>query len=307
MDTETIGALMLIEDYYYIHNGIPKTDAECARVCKLSARKFARIRSALFSGFDDEGRNEQLDASIEDVERILSSRRDAGRKGGTGKALAFAKAELKQNRSEPEPEPEPELELEKEEKPESSSKKPSPPPSSGPRASEAEEIAVQVLAPLPLTARAHPGWRGLRAWIGALLCDGAHPADIVIGIAQCLRSLKDEPPSTFCYFDKAIERARAARTAALPEIGRPVSDQHELGPAGETLKNLLGRDVFAAWFGGSRLLDISGSAVTISVSTELKRSRILTNFEVACVKAFDLVQPPIDRLVIAVEAKPDAH
>src|SRR5215211_7187649 len=92
MDTTAVGALVLLEGYYFLRGELPKTDQDRARVCKLTGKKFASYRAQLLSFFDDEGRNAELDASIEDIERISSTRRDAGRKGGSSKSLAFAKA-----------------------------------------------------------------------------------------------------------------------------------------------------------------------------------------------------------------------
>ena len=229
MDAETIGALMLFEDYYYINGKIPKTDAECARVCKLSVRKFARNRSQILEGFDSEGRNADLDASISETERIIATKRDAGSKGGTSKSLAYARNLLEQKPSQPEPQPESQIEKHGQPESSSSSSPPAPPPS-GPRAREAEAVAARALGSLPTSAKAHPGWRGLSAWIDQLLVDGAEPVDIVIGITQCLRSLKDQPPSTFGYFTAAIDRAREARTAPLPATGQPLSSAVLLQP-----------------------------------------------------------------------------
>jgi hypothetical protein len=210
IDAEGAGALILLRGHYFITGSLSKTDAECAKVCRLGARKFARIRSWLFSCFDDEGRSAELDASIEETERIISNRREAGHKGGVGKALNE--------------------ELQEEEHLKSSSTKPSPPPSSEPRAREGDEIATEALAVLPISVRANPGWRGLGAWIARLLSDGVDRADIVVGIAQCLRSLKGQPPNTFGYFSAAIERAREARTRPLSRAAPlPLPDQpHQL-------------------------------------------------------------------------------
>jgi uncharacterized protein YdaU (DUF1376 family) len=239
IDAEGAGPLILLRGHYFITGSLPKTDAECAKVCRLGARKFARIRSWLFSFFDNEGRSAELDASIEETERIISNRREAGHKGGVGKALNE--------------------ELQEEEHAKSSSTKPSPPPSFEPRAREGDEIATEALAVLPISVRANPGWRGLGAWIARLLSDGVDRADIV-GIAQCLRSLKGQPPNTFGYFSAAIERAREARTRPLSRAAPvPLPDQpHQLGPAGDCLKKMLGNEVFAAWFGRSKVVSVAG-------------------------------------------------
>ena len=84
---------------------------------------------------------------------------------------------------------------------------------------------------------------------------------------------------------------------------RPPSDQHELGDAGEVLKNWLGKDLFAAWFGSSKLIGVSGDTVTISVSTPFKKSRVVTEFELVCIKAFKASHPSVERLIVFVEER----
>ena len=298
-DAEGAGALALLRGHYFMTGGLPKTDAECSRVCKLSARKFARHRPWLFSFFDENGRSAYLDALIAEAERISEARRDAGRKGGAGKALAFARQSHKQDPEQSQ------SQSPSNKEPESLSSLPPAPPPPLPDlpAREADEVAGEALASLPVSCRSHPGWRGLSAWIGRLLADGVDRADIVVGIAQSLLSLKDEPPSTFGYFNRAIERAREVRTRPLPEAARPQSVQHELGDSGEILKNLLGEDVFAAWFGGSKLICVSGDIVTISVATPFYKSRIVANFELACIRAFKASHPAVERLTVIVEDK----
>jgi hypothetical protein len=249
--------------------------------------------------FDAEGCSEKLDVSIAETERILANRRDAGRKGGTSKSLASARQMPEQNPSQPQPQPQPQSDSDKEAPQKSSSTSPpAPPPIPVPRAREAEALAAEALAPLPTSARAHPGWRGLGAWIGRLLSDGVEGVDIVVGIAQCLRSLKDEPPSTFGYFTAAIERARDARTRPLPEPSRP--KPHQLGPAGDRLRQRLGNDVFASWFGGARIVGASGDTVTIGVDTAFIRTRIISQFEAQCVAAFSAIDPTVARVEVMV-------
>jgi hypothetical protein len=69
------------------------------------------------------------------------------------------------------------------------------------------------------------------------------------------------------------------------------------------LKNLLGEDVFAAWFCGSKLIGVSGDIVTISVATPFYKSRIVANFELACIRAFKASHPSVERLTVIVEDK----
>src|SRR3954471_23010543 len=57
MDTTAIGALMLIEGYYFLHGELPKTDQDRARICKLTGKKFAFYREQILSSFDGEGRS----------------------------------------------------------------------------------------------------------------------------------------------------------------------------------------------------------------------------------------------------------
>ncbi len=296
-DAEGAGALILLRGHYFITGSLPKTDAECSKVCRLSARKFARIRSWLFSFFDDEQKRAELDASIEETERIIENRRESGRKGGAGKALALARQMPKQNprQSESQSQLEPESQ---------STTPPAPPPPSEPRAREAEALKAEALRSLPTSARAHPGWRGLSTWIAQKLGDGLEGVDIVVGIAQCLRSLKGEPPSTFGYFTAAIERARHARTAPLPHVPRPQPDHHELGACGEVIRKRLGDDEFAAWFSDSKLLGIDGNTVLISVPTRFKRERIVANYELLLLDAFKSIHPQAERIEITIEARP---
>lgn len=304
MSAEAIGALVLLEDYYFYHRGIPKTDAECAQVCKLGARKFARIRAQLFASFDDEGRSADLDASIEETERIIASKRDAGRKGGEAKALAYARQLPQQNPTQPQPQPQPQSELQKDEHLESSSAPPAPPPSE-PRARQGDEIAAEVLAKLPASARAHPVWRGLSAWMAQLLADGVERVDIVVGFAGCLHTLRNRPPNSLAYFSAAIERARIARTAPLPEVAAKADQPHLLGRAGDILKKRIGADVFDSWFGKATLINVSGGTVTIGIETAFMRSRIIANYQTACTEAFQAVSPiPIVRLVVVVGGAP---
>ena len=72
----------------------------------------------------------------------------------------------------------------------------------------------------------------------------------------------------------------------------PQSVQHELGDFPETLKNLLGEDVFAAWFCGSKLIGVSGDIVTISVATPFYKSRIVANFELRASELSKLLTRP---------------
>ncbi len=291
-DAEGAGALILLRGHYFITGSLPKTDAECAKVCRLSARKFSRIRPWLFSFFDDEGRDAELDGSIEEIERKIENRRDAGRRGGAGKALALAKQMPKQNASESDSQSE--LYQGRE------TKAPAPPPEE-PRARECDGIVQEVLGALPVSARVHPGWRGLSAWIAQLLSDGAERVDIVVGVLQCLRSLNDRPPTSFSYFSAAIERAREVRTRPLPQAVAPLLDQaHQLGPAGDRLKRRLGNEVFAAWFSQAKVVGECGDTVTLSVDTKFKRFRIVSEYEAACIDAFSALNPSITRVVVLV-------
>ena len=61
--------------------------------------------------------------------------------------------------------------------------------------------------------------------------------------------------------------------------------------------------ILAAWFGGSKLVGISGDTATISVATSFKRSRITADFESYCVEAFRRSHAAVGRLVIVVEAR----
>ena len=291
-DAEGAGALVLLRGHYFITGSLPKTDAECAKVCRLTARKFAHIRPWLFSFFDDKGRNAELDGNIEEIERKIENRRDAGRRGGVGKALALAKQMPKQNVGE--------SESQSESYPEKDIKAPAPPPAE-PRARECDEIVEEVLGALPVSARGHPGWRGFSAWITQLLSDGAERVDIMIGVLQCLRSLNDRPPTSFSYFSAAIERAREARTRPLPQAAAPLPEQaHHLGPAGDRLRKRLGNEVFAAWFSQSRIVGECGDTVTLSVDTRFKRSRIVSQYETACIDAFSALNASITRVVVLV-------
>jgi len=291
-DAEGAGALVLLRGHYFITGSLPRTDAECAKVCRLTARKFSHIRPSLFSFFDDKGRNAELDGNIDEIERKIENRRDAGRRGGVGKALAFAKQMPQQNVGESESQSESYQEKEIQE--------PSPPPAV-PRARECDEIVEEVLRALPVSARGEPGWRGLSAWITQLLSDGAERVDIMVGILQCLRSLNDRPPTSFSYFSAAIERAREARTRPLPQAVAPLPDQaHHLGPAGDRLKKRLGNEVFAAWFSQAKIVGECGDTVTLRVDTRFKRSRIVSDYEAACIDAFSAYNPSIIRVVVLV-------
>lgn len=227
VDTEGAGMLIKLRGYYWMNRRLPETDAECARICGVTLKKFRQRRSWLFSFFDADGKCPELDASIEEIERKVAINREAGRRGGISKSLANASRSLQRPPSQLEPEPEKELEHELSS--ESSSSSPSPPP---PRAwidaifrtdqlpaATGDKIAAELLATLPVSKRAHPGWRGFGPWIDRLLADGVARADIAVGVFQCLRSLHDEPPKTFRYFAAAIERAREARTRPLPQVG----------------------------------------------------------------------------------------
>lgn len=178
------------------------------------------------------------------------------------------------------------------------------PPAPPPTRTLAREIAIEVLAPLPVSARAHPGWRGLEAWIDRLLANEVERVDIVVGITQCLRSLKDEPPSTFGYFNAAIERARKARTAPLPQVPTPLANQpHRLGHVGDCLRKRLGNEVFAAWFGRATIVSECGDTATLAVETKFIRSRIIAEYQPACVEVFHAWKPSIARVdVIVAEA-----
>jgi uncharacterized protein YdaU (DUF1376 family) len=209
-DAEGAGALILLRGHYFITGSLPKTDAECSKVCRLSVRKFARIRSWLFSFFDDEGRSEELDASIEEAERIIGNRRDAGRKGGIGKALASASHLLKQNPRQLESQLESEIQQEEETTP----RTPAPPPSE-PCAREAAEIVATVLRGLPIDKWTDRRRGAFASWIERELVAGVDKTDIIAGIVQALESL-DGPPTTDEYFRKPIERTRRARQAPLP-------------------------------------------------------------------------------------------
>lgn len=301
VDAEGAGALILLRGYYWLNRHLPKTDAECAKVCKLSKRKFEHQKLWLFSFFDSDGRSAELDASIEEIERKVQTNRDAGRRGGVSKSLANATANANRppQRTSSQLELESEIELKKEQK-SSSSSPPAPPPLT-PRARETgEAIAARALASLPVSARAHPGWRGLAEWIDRLLSDGAEPVDIALGIYQCLRSLKDQPPSTFGYFTAAIERAREARLAPLPEVTRPDPAQHSLGAGGETLRKRLGDEVFVAWFGHASIVSERGDTVTLGVGTRFIRSHIIAEYEAACIAAFSAQNPSIARVEVVV-------
>lgn len=179
------------------------------------------------------------------------------------------------------------------------SAKPSPPPRTPAR--EGNEIAAEVLASLPVSARAHPGWRGFGAWIDQHLTDGAERADVVVGAFQCLHSLGDQPPKSFAYFAPAIARAREARTRPLPQAGVMLPERpHKLGPAGDQLRKRLGNDVFASWFNQASIIDTCGDTVTIAVATKFIRSRIIADFEVTCLEAFRASDPSIARVVVTV-------
>jgi hypothetical protein len=180
---------------------------------------------------------------------------------------------------------------------------PAPPPR---RAREGDAAAERALASLSVSKRAHPGWRGLGAWIDRLLCDGVEQADIVVGIAQCLKSLKDEPPSTFGYFNAAIERAREARLRPLPVVRAvPGADQHQLGAGGDALRKRLGDDVFAAWFSRAKLVGVAEGTVIIAVATTFMKSHIVAHFETQCVQAFSLVNPSVVRVDVVVQSGGD--
>jgi hypothetical protein len=185
-----------------------------------------------------------------------------------------------------------------------SSTTPSPPRAaiSEPRACEGDEIAKLLLQALSVSARAHPGWRGLSEWIAKLLANGVERVDIVVGIHQCLQSLKDRPPTSFSYFSAAIERAREARTRLLSQVVLPQRPEqpHHLGQAGDCLRKRLGNDVFAAWFGHASIISECGDTVTLGVRTKFIRSRIIAEYEAACVSAFSAQNPSIARVAVVV-------
>lgn len=301
MENEAIAALAFLLDYCYTHDGkLPNSDAARARIARLSGKKFARHRDSLMAHFDADGCNAEISASLEKGKRISAVKREAGRKGGASKALAYARQVPEQNASKTLASNSNSNSLQEEQDLESSST-PSPPPSL-PRTREGDEIAGEVLAALPVSARAHPGWRGFAAWIDQQLTDGAERVDIVVGALQCLRSLNDQPPKSFSYFAAAIARAREARTRPLPQAGAMLPEQpHNLGHAGDLLRQRLGNDVFASWFNQASIIDTRGDTMTIAVDTKFKRSRILAEFETACIDAFKASNPSIARLVVIVE------
>ena len=98
------------------------------------------------------------------------------------------------------------------------SRTPSPPPSPTLCAREAERLAGEVLAGLSPAQRKSHRWKGLARWIAAKIEQGCAPLDVSTGILEGLDALKGATPSSFAYFDKPIERARAARLKPLPEL-----------------------------------------------------------------------------------------
>ena len=268
VDAEGAGALILLRGRYYITGCLPKTDAECAKVCRLSARKFARLREWLFSFFPN-GKSAELDASIEETERIIANRRDAGRRGGVGKALASARQNSGQLQSQ--------SELQKE-KPSSSSSEepsPSPAPNSEPRAREATEIAAECLAVMPISMKADPRMRGFTAWIARLHSDGVDKAAIIEGVTRSVPSL-DGPPSTFEYFRPAIDRAAAAHCRA-----RPVSNGESVSLEGfeRHIANELQirRADLIAHVGADRLATLHGEFTTGKIGMD----QVITDFRAA--------------------------
>lgn len=215
VDAEGAGALILLRGYYFMTGGLPQSDAECCKVCRLSARKFARIRSWLFSFFDEQGRSAELDATIEETERFIESRREAGRRGGASKSLARARHVLKQNSDQLESESKIDSQKEKPSSSSSEEPSPSPAPNSEPRAREAIEIAAECLAVMPTSMKADPRMRGFKAWIERLHAEGVDRAAIIEGVTRSVPSL-DGPPATFEYFRPAIDRAAASRRSARP-------------------------------------------------------------------------------------------
>ncbi|HWK96222.1 MAG TPA: helix-turn-helix domain-containing protein [Pseudolabrys sp.] len=93
---------------------------------------------------------------------------------------------------------------------------PSPPPNTTPRAREAERLAGEVLAGLSPAQRKSHRWQGLSRWIAAKIEEGCEPLDVSTGILEGLDTLRGATPSSFGYFDKPIERARASRLKPLP-------------------------------------------------------------------------------------------
>lgn len=306
METEAIGALGLLLDYCYMHGKLPNSDPQRARICKLSGKRYSRHREALMVHFTADGRNVEIDLTREHSKRISAVKSEAGRKGGTSKSQAYARQEPGQNTSYLHQHLQSQSQIDREQPSTSSSSTPpapSPPPLSQSRAREAEALKAEALASLPTSAKAHPGWSGLSTWIGRLLGEGVEPVDIVVGIAQCVRSLKGEPPSTFGYFTAAIERARETRTAPVPVAATlRQTGKHELGEAGEALRKRLGELEFAAWFSRSRLISILGDTVTLMVGSEFIRSRIISQYERHCIAAFSDMHPDISQLALIVEA-----
>lgn len=90
-DAEGVGALVLLRGHYFITGSLPAGDAECAKVCRLSKRKFSRLRPWLLSFFDDNGRDATLDREIAEIERLVEVRREYGRRGGLSKAKVAAR------------------------------------------------------------------------------------------------------------------------------------------------------------------------------------------------------------------------
>lgn len=210
MDAEGAGALMMAYCHYFRHGSLPNDEDQLARICKLSRAKFRRRRDQLSTFFEANWKHPALDATIEKIEGNIEKKRAAGARGGVSKSLASAR----HPRSNQDQDQDQEAYQEKD----SASPSPLPPPAE-PRAREAAEIAAEALGSLTASERAHPGWTGLRSWIDQALTDGAARVDLVVGIAQALRSLGSDPPASFEYFRRPIERARAARARPLPDGG----------------------------------------------------------------------------------------
>ena len=117
------------------------------------------------------------------------------------------------------------------------SRTPSPPPDSALCAREAAKLAGEVSAQLSPAQRTSKRWQGLSRWIAAKLEQGCEPLDVSTGILEALDTLKGATPSTFGYFDKPIERARAVRLKPLPG---PKGQLGQIGQAEVSLSRLVG-------------------------------------------------------------------
>ena len=81
------GAYLHLIMHYWLKGGLPKDDAQLARIAKMKPREWAEARSTIVSFFKDDWRHDRIERELKDAAEAYDRRAKAGRKGGIAKAM----------------------------------------------------------------------------------------------------------------------------------------------------------------------------------------------------------------------------